>query len=89
MEQNKDLSSKVLDGVYTGIVNRLFLQHVYSTQSILKEALKNYFNKNLSEFMLGISENEFTNKFHGGWSFIKNEKLSWLSIAKRPLVYLE
>ncbi|CAG8609314.1 14196_t:CDS:2, partial [Ambispora leptoticha] len=67
IDQEKDLSPKVLNKVYTGIVKRFFLQHVYSTQSILKKALKNYLNKNLSEFMLGISENKFTNKFHGSW----------------------
>ncbi|CAG8485098.1 1782_t:CDS:2 [Racocetra persica] len=56
-----------------------FFQHVYPTQSILKKALKNYLNENLSEFTLGISENKFTNKFYSSWYSQNNFKQNSLS----------
>ncbi|CAG8842022.1 32830_t:CDS:2, partial [Gigaspora margarita] len=34
---------------------------------MLNEALKGYLTKNFAEYMLTLSENEFTNHFHGEW----------------------
>ncbi|CAG8705658.1 3509_t:CDS:2, partial [Ambispora leptoticha] len=51
-QQKKDFSAKVLDDIYTGVVKRLFPFHVYPTQTILKDTLKDYLNNNFHEFML-------------------------------------
>ncbi|RIB28660.1 hypothetical protein C2G38_2028374 [Gigaspora rosea] len=41
-EQDSDLSPRVLDGIYNAIAKYLFPQHVYPTQSVLKETLQSY-----------------------------------------------
>ncbi|CAG8664644.1 8012_t:CDS:2, partial [Racocetra persica] len=74
-EQSNELSSQVLDDVYTNIVKHLFPQDVYSSQSTFKESLKDYFEKMYPEFMSNISTNEFTNRFHAEWSIVINFKL--------------
>ncbi|RIB14638.1 hypothetical protein C2G38_2040018 [Gigaspora rosea] len=66
-EKESDLSSQVLDDVFTNVVKQLFPQHVYFSQSILKETLKSYLEEAYPEFMSNMSPNEFTNCFHSEW----------------------
>ncbi|RIB27591.1 hypothetical protein C2G38_2029227 [Gigaspora rosea] len=53
--------------VFTNVVKQLFPQHVYPSQSTLKEILKSYLEEAYPEFMSDMSPNEFTNHFHSEW----------------------
>ena len=57
----------ILKGIYNGVVKQLFLNHVYPNQSVLKEALKNYLEEKLPDFMRSMSSSQYTNRFHGEW----------------------
>ncbi|CAG8747852.1 31027_t:CDS:2 [Gigaspora margarita] len=75
-EQEKDLSAKVLD-ISLCVVKYLFPLHVYPIQNTLKEALKGYFTENFAKYMSTLSENEFTNHFHGGCTASAAEIIQW------------
>ncbi|CAG8788951.1 25993_t:CDS:2, partial [Gigaspora rosea] len=60
-DPKKDLSTKVLDDMYTNIIKRLFPNHLYPSQRELKETIKEYINENFTEFVRNIGEVEFTN----------------------------
>ncbi|RIB17040.1 hypothetical protein C2G38_2038086 [Gigaspora rosea] len=53
--------------VFTNMVKQLFPQHVYPSQSTLKETLKSYLEEAYPEFMSDMSPNEFTNHFYSKW----------------------
>ncbi|CAG8853556.1 10261_t:CDS:2, partial [Gigaspora margarita] len=53
-DPEKDLSTKVLDDVYTNFVKCLFPNHLYPCQRELKETIKEYMNENFPEFVRNI-----------------------------------